>query len=86
MKKTMVMVSAILLAMTLPLATTEKAEAFDVGFFFVPGTIIGGLMLYRQHPECREADSIGALAECVQKAATGEQEKQKKGEDTTEEK
>jgi len=86
MKKVMVIVSAILLAITLPLATTERAEAFDVGIFFLPGTIIGGLLLYRQHPECRETDSIGALAECVQKAATSEQEKQKKGEDTTEEK
>ncbi len=52
----------------------------------MPGTIIGGLILYRQHPECREADSIGALGECVQKAATSEQEKQEKVEDTTEEK
>jgi len=87
MKKVMVIVCSILIAITFTLTTTKKAEAFDIGFVIGPlipvVMIIGDFILYRQHPECRKADTMGALGECVQKAGTSEQEKV---EGTTEEK
>jgi len=78
MKKEMVIVLAILIAVTFTLTTTKKAEA-DITLFIGPlipvVMIIGDLVLYFKHPECRKADTMGALGECVQKAGTSEQEK-----------
>jgi len=37
--------------------------------------VAGGLTLFRNHPECRQADTLGALGECAQKAGNSEQEK-----------
>ena len=79
MKKTMVVALAILMMITFTLATDKKAEAFDIGLIIGPLypviMVAGGLTLFRKHPECRKADTLGELGECAQKAGNSEQEK-----------
>jgi len=81
MKKAIVIVLAILMTLTFSLITDKKAEAFDIGFIIGPLypviMVTGGLILFRNHPECRNADSLGALGDCAQKQnnETSDQEK-----------
>ncbi len=79
MKKTMVIVLAILTTITFTLTPDKRAEAFDIGFIVGPLypviMVTGGLTLFHKYPECRKADTLGALGECAQKAGNSEQEK-----------
>ena len=79
MKKAMVIVLAILMVITFTLTTDKEAEAVDIGLILGPLypviMVTGGLTLFRKHPECRKADTLGALGECAQKAGDSEQEK-----------